>query len=628
MNWAKSSNQDAVILLLDFEKAYDRIEWSFIDIMLMAFGFPVLFCNFIKILLKDAMAQIDINGSLSDPFSLTRSIRQGCPLAPALFVIASEALSFIITDNTLSPAVKGITLPINEELNICQFADDTILFVKLEDLNFCHLKKKLDLFCSISGAKLSQAKCICLGWVEHPPDWFMQYGFLWGGPNNIVHYLGIPFAVEPSLKDMWLWIKSKITKKLNSWYNKTLLLAGRLQVCQKILSSYNIYYASAWMFNNYQIVEIQKAIRNFLWSDGKGNKKLHAVKWDWCRTDKIFGGLGLKDLKLQGIALASKWVSHCVDGEEPWKVLIRNNILRGYPKKAKSWKNLPFADILFGKFTSIVHGSAVFKTIWKAWEDSRHYITDNLFYTGNLLHGERSIWWNLFLQGKPLALTQGCSAKIWNRLGISTFINLFENDCLIKWDELRIKYNLPAAHKKTYNMITRACTNIPSICLIDSHRFINSKWPDGTVLCKTKAKNVYNTMNNNQEIIKHVNTCWYASLDTKQWNKIFNRNWKSYIDPKIKCFKWLILINRLPISSYLVPNDLYKLCNRQESYRHIFFECKFAQKVWALCGVTYPKYIDILEILTGYIHGLYHYDDREGEIEQIPQDGSLCYVHF
>ncbi|GLJ33985.1 hypothetical protein SUGI_0683500 [Cryptomeria japonica] len=216
---------------------------------------------------------------------------------------------------------------------------------------------------------------------------------------------------------------------------------------------------------------------------------------------------------------------------------------------------------------------------------------------------ERTVW-NLFLQGKPLALTQGCSAKIWNRLGISTFIDLFENDCLIKWDELRIKYNLPAAHKKTYNMITRACTNIPSICLIDSHRFINSKWPDGTVLWKTKAKNVYNTMNNNQEIIKHVNTCWYTSLDTKQWNKNFYRNWKSYIDPKIKCFKWLILINRLPISSYLVPNDLCKLCNRQESYRHIFFECKFAQKVWALCGVTYPKYIDILEILTGYIHGL------------------------
>lgn len=251
------------------------------------------------------------------------------------------------------------------------------------------------------------------------------------------------------------------------------------------------------MFNNYQILEIQKTIRSFLWSDGKGNKKHHAVNWDWCSTDKKYGGLGLKDLRLQGIALATKWVSHCVEGDEPWKVLVRNNILRGYPKKAKSWKELPFADILFGKLPTYVHGSPVFKTIWKAWESSRHCISDNSFHSDSLLHGERSIWWNLYRQGKPLALTQGCLTKFWNKLGTSTFIDLFENDCLISWEELKNKYNLPAAHKKTYFMISRACSNIPSRCFIDSHRYNNSKWTDGTLLYKIKAKNVYNSLNNN-----------------------------------------------------------------------------------------------------------------------------------
>lgn len=50
------------------------------------------------------------------------------------------------------------------------------------------------------------------------------------------------------------------------------------------------------MFNDYQVLEIQKAIRNYLWSDGKGNKKLHSVNWNWCHVDKLLGGLGLKDL--------------------------------------------------------------------------------------------------------------------------------------------------------------------------------------------------------------------------------------------------------------------------------------------------------------------------------------------
>jgi hypothetical protein len=116
---------------------------------------------------------------------------------------------------------------------------------------------------------------------------------------------------------MWLWVKDKIIRKLNKWNNRFLSLVGRVQVFQKILSSYSIYYSSAWMFSNYQIMEIQKAIRHFLWSDGKGNKKAHSVKWGWCHLEKNLGGLGLKDLKLQGMALASKWIFQALEGDEP-----------------------------------------------------------------------------------------------------------------------------------------------------------------------------------------------------------------------------------------------------------------------------------------------------------------------
>lgn len=99
-------------------------------------------------------------------------------------------------------------------------------------------------------------------------------------PKNIIKYLGIPYSVDPSIKDMWIWVKAKIENKLTKWYNSSLSLARRIQVCQKILSSYNIYYSSAWMLRNYQILEIQKAIRDFLWSDGKGKRKYHVVKWE------------------------------------------------------------------------------------------------------------------------------------------------------------------------------------------------------------------------------------------------------------------------------------------------------------------------------------------------------------
>ena len=114
------------------------------------------------------------------------------------------------------------------------------------------------------------------------------------------------------------------------------------------------------MFSNYQIFQIQKAIRNFLWSDGKGIRKAHMVKWKWCHLDKKVSGLGLKDLRFQGISLASKWIFQALEGNEPWKVLIRNNIQCGVPKKAKSWKGLPLCDLVAGRFAVAVQGTWVF----------------------------------------------------------------------------------------------------------------------------------------------------------------------------------------------------------------------------------------------------------------------------
>lgn len=102
MEWAKISNQDVAMFLVDFEKAYDRVEWRFILMMLEAFGFPKEFCQFVQVLLKDASAQMEINGSLTQAFKLGKSIRQGCPLAPALFVIASNALFYLLRDDNLS----------------------------------------------------------------------------------------------------------------------------------------------------------------------------------------------------------------------------------------------------------------------------------------------------------------------------------------------------------------------------------------------------------------------------------------------------------------------------------------------------------------------------------------------
>ena len=92
MIWAKDSRQDVAMILFDFEKAYDRLEWPFVLGMLKAFGFPYYFCKWIEILFIDASTVIEINGEFSKPIIL--HIRQGFPIAPSLFVIVSHTLYY------------------------------------------------------------------------------------------------------------------------------------------------------------------------------------------------------------------------------------------------------------------------------------------------------------------------------------------------------------------------------------------------------------------------------------------------------------------------------------------------------------------------------------------------------
>ena len=75
----------------------------------------------------------------------------------------------------------------------------------------------------------------------------------------------------------------------------------------------------------------------------------------------------MKDLRVQGIALAVKWLAKPTEGEEPWKILIRHNLSRGYPSGAKFWSDWNILDFLALDCKARTVGSTIFKTIWKSW---------------------------------------------------------------------------------------------------------------------------------------------------------------------------------------------------------------------------------------------------------------------
>ena len=112
-----------------FFKAFDRVDHEFILSALKKFGYGNNFIQIIKVVYNNIQSRIKINGFLSDPFTLLRGVRQGCPLSMLLYIITAEVLAnFIIADTK----IKGLQIG-SHEIKIINFADATTIF--LRDIN-------------------------------------------------------------------------------------------------------------------------------------------------------------------------------------------------------------------------------------------------------------------------------------------------------------------------------------------------------------------------------------------------------------------------------------------------------------------------------------------------------------
>ena len=125
INYASEKNIPGLLLFLDFQKAFNTLEWSFIRKGLSRYGFGPSIMSWFDTLYHETESCITNNGWSSVFFKLGRGVRQGCPLSPYLFILAVEVLATAIRKNK---KITGITINKNE-FKISQYADDTILIL-------------------------------------------------------------------------------------------------------------------------------------------------------------------------------------------------------------------------------------------------------------------------------------------------------------------------------------------------------------------------------------------------------------------------------------------------------------------------------------------------------------------
>ena len=95
-----------VLLFIDFEKAFDSIEWDFLYKSLAAFNFGPTLIGWIKTFYNNVSSCVLNNGLFSAPFQLERGVRQGDPLSPYLFIVAIEILAISLRTNKYIEGIK------------------------------------------------------------------------------------------------------------------------------------------------------------------------------------------------------------------------------------------------------------------------------------------------------------------------------------------------------------------------------------------------------------------------------------------------------------------------------------------------------------------------------------------
>jgi hypothetical protein len=122
---------DGVLFKIDFEKAYDKVKWPFLQQVLRMKGFDPKWCDLIKNFVQGGSVGIKVNDDVGHHFQTRKGLRQGGPFSPILFNIVVDVLAILIA-RAKEEGHVGSLIPhlVDGRVLILQYADDTILFLE------------------------------------------------------------------------------------------------------------------------------------------------------------------------------------------------------------------------------------------------------------------------------------------------------------------------------------------------------------------------------------------------------------------------------------------------------------------------------------------------------------------
>ena len=606
----ENMDDDNLILLIDQEKAFDRVEWEWMFYVLKKCNFGEYFINWVKILYKNMKSAILTNGYTSPYFPITRGIRQGDSLSALLYIIQSEPLSESIR---CSNSVKGIEIKDEEghssELKGCQYVDDaTNMLSSTVDISNCF--GLIDKFGKASGSRVNKSKTIALV-SEH----FQDNQSICNDikiSKGLETVLGVPIGKGQDKNLFWTEKMKKMEKRIKSWGSRDLSIFGKVHIIRSLILPL-IQYASAHVHIDDKVVQrVQKLIWEFVWK-----WKTCFVSRCICYLPRHMGGLNVPNFNYIVKASRIRMIIDILKAPAKWNILARK-----YLCFLDNAYDVKWFALLVDDSTDEIHRSKIpdyYKQCLLAFQE--------LNRKGRKDAGNGIIWCNSKIKFNNKVL----SFRHWSKNGIHYVSDLIKDSKIEKTHILGKLENTSGfvfEYSKLQKSIPISMTQACNLDCIPSISNMYYKIPElNTVknILELTSKDIYSILLQNDIVeikaLEYWNNKWQQeNINFEIWYK--NLLTCSLIPRNVLDFNWRIFHGQIVTEKRLqrmkLSNGVCTSCyNDIEDVTHLFVKCSSSKPVWNSVESTL-KYFRINKLSTfNMIVGFLEHDKKYDIVNMI-----------
>jgi len=316
IEYCNGNDEDGAVVMMDFMKAYDRVDRDVMFRVLRKMNFGEDMLNMIETMYEDVEARVEVNGEMSDVMKTGGGVRQGCPLSPYLFICVLELLAISIRQNEGIVGIREPTSGVSTKFSL--FADDSALLCGNPKEGLKEARKEVERFEEATAAALhdGKTKILLLGSLRRKDlkneDFEVKFEIM--KEKQVEVYLGDKIGEEVTEKERFKEPEEKMERTAKNWAKLKICYYGKGIVANTLLKAQFNYRAQVNTVTKEQKKAIKDRIRNFVWDSMKP-----LVAWHKLVQPIKAGGIALIDIDCALDAQKVSILRHMKQkGGQPW----------------------------------------------------------------------------------------------------------------------------------------------------------------------------------------------------------------------------------------------------------------------------------------------------------------------